>query len=97
LWFLLLLQRDGVDFKVTKVGPDFIRGVWILIGDEYTYDPGAEGRESAFTSVILPEGITEIGEDAFAYCSELVVTVPKSVTSIGYNAFHGCKSVIYQE
>jgi hypothetical protein len=40
------------------------------------------------TDVIIPEGVTTIGEDAFRDCSNLKnVTVPESVTSIGDNAF----------
>ena len=39
----------------------------------------------------LPEGVPEIGWDAFHDCTKLTsVTIPGSVESIGYRAFSGC-------
>ena len=46
------------------------------------------------TSVIIPEGVTWIGNYAFANCSSLTsITIPEGVTSIGLEAFKGCKSL----
>ena len=46
------------------------------------------------TSVIIPEGVTSIGDDAFYYCSSLTsVTIPNSVKSIGSWAFEYCSSL----
>ena len=46
------------------------------------------------TSVIIPEGVTRIGNYAFANCSSLTsITIPEGVTSIGLEAFKGCKSL----
>lgn len=43
---------------------------------------------NSLTDVIIPSGITYIGQFAFAYCSNLTsVTIPSSVTSIGGWAF----------
>lgn len=43
---------------------------------------------------VIPEGVTEIGMFAFAYCSSLTsVTIPVSVTSIGIGAFAYCSSL----
>ena len=45
--------------------------------------------ESNVTDVILPEGITSIGDGAFAMCEyTLAITVPESVTFIGEYAFN---------
>ena len=43
------------------------------------------------TSVIIPEGVTSIGEDTFWECDSLTsVIIPEGVTSIGERAFCGC-------
>ena len=45
-------------------------------------------------TVVIEEGITKIGDDAFNGASNLTsVTIPTSVTSIGGFAFYGCSSL----
>lgn len=40
------------------------------------------------TEIIIPEGVTTIGDGAFAYCDNLVrITLPHSLTTIGANPF----------
>ena len=44
--------------------------------------------------VTVPDGVTSIGNHAFAGCKSLrSITIPDSVTSIGNDAFVGCKSL----
>ena len=44
--------------------------------------------------IVLPEGVTSIGETAFCVCFSLTsIGIPESVTSIGDNAFLGCSSL----
>ena len=44
--------------------------------------------------VVIPDGVTRIGENAFCVCSSLIsITIPDSVTSIGITAFTGCTSL----
>ena len=47
------------------------------------------------TELILPAGITEIGDRAFSGCSSLTsIIIPDSVTSIGEYAFSGCYKLV---
>ena len=46
------------------------------------------------TRCIIPDGVTAIGNDAFAYCKQLRgVTIPAGVTSIGDRAFEACEQL----
>ena len=48
--------------------------------------------ETDIESVELPEGLTEIGEQAFSDCESLAyVNIPSTVTSIGEKAFYYCR------
>ena len=48
----------------------------------------------SFHSVIIKDGISNIGSHLFKDCSDLTsVTLPESVTSIDSYAFYGCKSI----
>ena len=50
------------------------------------------GKTSA--SYSIPNSVTEIGRDAFSYCTSLVsITIPDSVTSIDDSTFYGCTSL----
>lgn len=45
-------------------------------------------RNTIVKSVVIPEGVTSIGSQAFSNCTSLTnVSIPKSMTSIGYLAF----------
>ena len=45
-------------------------------------------------SIVIPEGVTKIGSEAFANCESLqTVVIPESTTSIGFGAFFQCSSL----
>lgn len=51
-------------------------------------------RCADLTSVIISDGVTNIGDHAFYGCSKLAnINIPKVVTSIGEYAFYGCSSL----
>ena len=60
---------------------------------------------TSITSVVIKEGATSIGSNAFYGCTNLTsvdlgesvtsITIPLSVTSIGSYAFYNCTSLTY--
>ena len=45
-------------------------------------------------TVILPEGVTHIGQEAYGYLKKMTsVTIPNTVTSMGSYMFYGCSSL----
>lgn len=53
-------------------------------------EPPWKGYTSTIKTVIIQNGVTSIGFDAFAYAPLASVTIPDSVTSIGVCAFCDC-------
>ena len=66
-------------------------------GDMYDYgysDQPWYNFNQGIKNISLPDGMTSIGEWAFAYCSKLTqVTIPGSVTSIGDCSFSDCSAL----
>ena len=66
------------------------------MGNYDCYDnraPWYSQRESIKT-IIIENGIKDIGSYAFYYCTSLTsITIPYSVTNIGRGAFYGCSSL----
>jgi len=53
--------------------------------------PNNAFRDAALNrALVIPDGVTEIGDYAFAGTQITSVTLPESVTRIGANAFNGC-------
>ena len=49
---------------------------------------------NSLKEVIILEGCTSIGEDAFSNCTSLtIITLPSTIETIGYGAFSGCTSL----
>lgn len=72
-------------YKCDKLADE--NGFVVVHGVLYSYcGPGG--------NVKIPEGVTEIGEEAFSRRRKLTgVEIPEGVTKIGYNAFGGCGSL----
>jgi len=52
-------------------------------------------KNSGLTSIVIPEGVTLIGDYAFSYCKALTsVVLPKSLERVGIVAFGGCSSLV---
>jgi len=64
-----------------------------LTGNILTTIAGLSGCEM-LVSVIIPDSVTTIGNNAFVDCTNLTsITIPDSVTSIGDDAFSYCSSL----
>ena len=58
------------------------------------YGPRLYLNDQEITDLVIPEGVTSIGNYAFSGCSGLTsVDIPNSVTSIGHSAFRNCSSL----
>ena len=79
------------------------RGAAQLLSDWNMPDPGyyevsigdyKTAINKGLTNIVIPNGVTSIGDEAFSHCGRLVkVTIPNSVTSIGVYAFYRCSSL----
>lgn len=109
IYILLIALLMGLSANAEKsgtCGPDLRwhltddNGVLTISGKGEMYD--YSGRNGApwgwarydIKRIIIGDGVTTIGEDAFYDCSALTsVTIPNSVTEIGYGAFSGCYNI----
>ncbi len=56
--------------------------------------PHWDSYKNQITSIEIEDGVTKIGNSAFAGCKYVTsITIPDSVKEIGNNAFQGCKSL----
>ena len=73
---------------------------WCQITFVYSSNPLRQAHElylngERVTRLVIPEGVTSIGDDAFAGCSGLTeVTFPNSVTNIGNSSFMDCSGLM---
>ncbi len=89
-------QEDNITWKI----PDTLNGLKVVgIGDIYDRDQGGYlnyyvSIEYNVSKIILPDSISEIGEDAFSkFYSLKSINIPNQVTGIGCKAFFKCKEL----
>ena len=64
----------------------------IIFGDSVEYIPNYLCNEYLGDSVVLQEGLKEIGKYAFLNCKKMTyLSLPSTLTKIGVSAFEGCK------
>ncbi len=82
----------GVTVKNVFIGDNITRLGNYALG-EYS-NPNALIREACFLNIVIPDSVTEIGENTFSWCKNLLeITIPDSVTSIGASAFYECSGL----
>ena len=85
---------ENVKWTLTRDGTLTISGTGTMV--DYPYSTSAPWRSfrSQVKTVVIENGVTSIGNNAFYNCLSLTsVTIPSSVTSIGNNAFYDCTSL----
>ena len=101
-----LLDQDDAEFNISElmrrdeklskffaklIGVDFYNfdGTWVYDGKKIPSD-----LKSSITKIVVNNGITNIGDYAFDWCTYLTsITIPKSVTDIGEGAFLECSGL----
>lgn len=69
---------------------EYITGAVVLPDDVKTVAKGTFGNCN-ISELVVPEGVKDIGENAFAGCGDLIrISLPESLKNIGAGAFSGC-------
>ncbi|MBE6675621.1 MAG: leucine-rich repeat domain-containing protein [Ruminococcaceae bacterium] len=92
---ILELNSDRTSYSVTGIGECTDTDIYIPTYYEgYPVTSVYGFAESEITSIIIPEGVIEIGTEAFYKCGGLVnVSLPDSVEFIGKSAFEYCTNI----
>lgn len=97
--FLFKLTYDKSGYELDRVGAGY-QGGDIVIPSHHQGLPvieigyGAFKSEKKLTSVVIPDSVTLISDDAFENQTSLTsVNVGKNVVTIGISAFEGCTSL----
>lgn len=100
-----LLTEDGYVFYVDSSKGEFYLVNYVgnstaltlpasVSGQSYRIHPKAFLGQRGIVSIIISEGVLEIGDKAFYTCTGLEsVSIGNSVSVIGENAFYGCTSL----
>ena len=82
------LDADDANYWGAKICDKEVNGLYI--SGTTVIKPASRD----ITEVIIPQGITDIGVAAFAYCEKMIsVSIPEGVTNIGGGAFLNCNSL----
>ena len=74
----------------------YMNNNWLTIDQEGQRVILKKCSEEAEGKIIIPDGVTDIADDAFKQCKKITsVHIPDGVETIGNNAFWGCESLSY--
>lgn len=88
-------NEDAFDANITSNEWDSTTGNGVITFDGTLSKIGELAFDECrnLVSIVIPEGVTEIGY-AFRYCSSMVeITLPNSVNSVSFGAFESCTSL----
>ena len=87
--------EDNLTWTLTADGTLTISGTGKMKNYNYSDNQSPLYINSSVKKVVIEDGVTSIGNSAFAYCRGLIsITIPDSVTSIGDSSFSNCESLI---
>ena len=102
-YFCLIMKKIFTLFLFSMITFNAIHAeiTWTLFGGTLTISGTGDMEGAPWLSqrdeikkVVIKDGVTNIGERAFYYCSGLTsLTIPNSVTSIGEYAFYKCSGL----
>ena len=101
--------KEGTNLNAlysSNVKDELLKGEWeIVFVQKENEDNVVDGSfapasdvVARLVSVVIPDSVTSIGNEAFSGCTKLTaVTLPGTVTSIGRDAFLGCTKLLQKE
>ncbi|MDE6781792.1 MAG: leucine-rich repeat domain-containing protein [Ruminococcus sp.] len=86
---------DNVKWKLDENGILTISGKGEMASYlGYHAEWASKSKKDTIKKVVIEDGVTNIGHDAFYECSNITeIDIPDSVTEIGMYAFYGCSSL----
>lgn len=93
-WDISATENDHVIATLSSDGELTISGTGDMKDWNYSDTTDWHGMKNQVITVIIENGITSIGSEAFCSCKGLTsIEIPSSVTIIGSGAFRGCSNL----
>ena len=92
LTWTLTQHEDGATYTLTISGTGEMED-YTVGGAPWHVALGVAANRKQITEIVLPNGLTHIGNNAFLQAAVTEVTIPNTVVSIGTNAFWNCNTI----
>ena len=92
LTWTLTQNEDGTTYTLTISGTGEMED-YTVGGAPWHVALGAAANRNQITKIVLPNGLTHIGNNAFLQAAVTKVEIPNTVVSIGTNAFWKCNTI----
>ena len=92
LTWTLTKNEDGTTYTLTISGTGEMED-YTVGGAPWHVALGAAANRKQITEIVLPNGLTHIGNNAFLQAAVTKVEIPNTVVSIGTNAFWNCNTI----